>query len=456
MPPEIPMPAALRIEQRSRLKLRHLRWYMAGLLVLATTLSYLDRQVLAVIMGGTSLSLSKEDYSLIQDAFLLSLAVMQPVGGWIIDWLGTRRGDALAVLFWSLANMAHAFATGVQSFASLRFLLGVGEAGNYPGVMKAIAAWFPARERGLATGIFNIGSSLGTILALPLVATIVPCLGWQAAFVVAGALGLIWVVLWLVFYREPGQHPLLTSAEFDLITCGELPASCVPGAHPPRPAEPVAAARARWSEVLRYKEIWAVMLAKLLTDPGWYFYLFWLPPYLHDAHRFDLKSIATFAWMPYVSAGVGSVLGGVLSTVFSRWGLSILGARKLALCLCAVMTPVAIPAGYTQNAYLALAFICVATFVHQCWSANLLVIPADLLPQRIVGSACGLAGMAGIIGAGLFTPFVGFMLKSVGYGTIFTIVGFLYPVAAILFLLLVGKRAQNGPGAFPVTTVGVN
>jgi ACS family hexuronate transporter-like MFS transporter len=424
--------ADLAIAERSSFKVRHLRWYIAGLLVLATTISYLDRQTLAVAVTSKSLNLPDETYAVIQWAFLVALAIMQPVAGRLIDRVGVRYGYALAVLFWSLANIAHAFATGVRSFASLRFLLGAGEAGNYPGAMKAIAGWFPARERALATGIFNTGSGTGAIIAPPLVAAIILMFNWQTAFVFTGAVGLVWVIAWLLLYREPRQHSMLTPAELELITSGQE-------------VQPLDATKATWGEVLRHKEMWAVILAKFLTDPGWYFYLLWLPKYLKTAHGFDLAAIALFAWVPYVCADVGSVLGGVLSTAFSRWGLSTLNARKLALCICAAVLPVTILGGQVTSPYAAMGFICLATFGHQCWSANLLVMPADLFPRRMVGSACGLAGMCGILGAACFTLIVGFLLKTVGYGMIFTIVGLLYPTAAVLFMLLVWDRHVGGP-----------
>jgi MFS transporter, ACS family, hexuronate transporter len=412
-------------------KIRHLRWHVAALLVLATTICYLDRQTLSVAVTSKALDMPDEAYSHVQTAFLIALAIMQPVGGRLVDWLGARRGYGLAVLFWSLANMAHAFATGVRSFASLRFLLGAGEAANYPGAMKAITEWFPARERALATGIFNVGSGTGAIIAPPLVTAIIFKFGWQAAFVFTGALGLLWAMAWVLLYRQPRRHPMMTSDELAMIISGQT-------------AQTSPTERAGWSEVLRHRQIWAVMLAKFLTDPGWYFYLFWLPKYLKTAYGFDLMGIAMFAWIPYVTADIGSVLGGLASTAFSRWGLSIMGTRKLALCLCALLMPLTIPAGHTNSPSLALFFICVATFGHQCWSANLLVTPADLFPGRMVASACGLAGMCGILGAGLFTHLVGLLLRSVGYGTIFTIVGLLYPVAAVLFLVLVRNGVAPG------------
>ncbi len=216
-------------------------------------------------------------------------------------------------------------------------------------------------------------------------------------------------------------------------------------------------------EVLRHREMWALMLARFISDPGWYFYLLWLPKYLQTARGFDMRGIALFAWMPYVFADIGSVIGGGLSSYLTRRGLSVLTARKVAMCICAAMMPVAIPAVRADSPYVALAFICVATFGHQCWAASLLTLPADLFPKRMVGSAYGLSGGCGVAGAALFTTFVGFMLRFVGYKTIFTIVGCLHPTAAVLVVLLIGSRLRKAlsppaapAGGFPVVSYGIN
>jgi MFS transporter, ACS family, hexuronate transporter len=429
------------------MKIRNLRWYVAGLLMLATTINYLDRQTMAVAVTHKHLHMSDEAYSIIQTAFLVAYGLMHPIAGRIIDWLGTRRGFALAVIWWSIANIGHAFARGVWSFASLRFLLGVGEAGNFPGAIKSVSEWFPPKERAFATGILNVGAGTGAILAPPLVVWIILTYNWQAAFVFTGSVGFLWVAAWLLLYHHPDVHPMMTSDELALIRGGQ-------GAEAVESEENGAVL----TEVLRHREMWALMLARFISDPGWYFYLFWLPKYLQTARDFDMRDIALFAWMPYVAADVGSVVGGGLSTHLVRRGLSVLTARKVAMCICAALMPVAIPAVRADSPYVALAFICIATFGHQCWAASLLTLPADLFPKRMVGSAYGLSGGCGIAGAALFTTFVGFMLKFVGYKTIFTIVGCLHPTAAVLVLLLVGSHLRKSlsapatsPGGFPVT-----
>jgi ACS family hexuronate transporter-like MFS transporter len=417
----------------SRRPIRHLRWHIAGLLMLATTLNYLDRQTLAVAVVSKDLDIPDAQYANIQDAWMIAYAVLQPFAGWIIDWLGTRGGMALAVILWSVAEIGHAGASGFRSFASMRFLLGLGESGNYPGAIKAVSEWFPAKERALATGIFNIGSGTGAMIAAPLVAGVIMMWGWQAAFVVTGSLGFLWVIGWLLLYRHPEAHPRLSAGELEYIKAGQEPEFDRP--------EPVSAI-----EILAHKEAWAVMLGKFFSDPVWYFYLFWLPKYLKTEHGFDLKDIALFAWMPYVFADVGCVLGGAFSTALAHRGLPILKSRKIAMCVCALLMPAAIPAARVQSAYVALFFICIATFGHQCWSASLLTLPADLFPRRVVGKAYGLAGMCGIFGGALFTYFVGHTVNVIGYVAIFTIVGVLHPVATLMVLLLVGRRPPAFPG----------
>jgi MFS transporter, ACS family, hexuronate transporter len=435
-------PIPVKAESRPGRKIRHLRWYIAGLLMLATTLNYLDRQTLSVAVTSKELDIPEDTYSIIQTSWLIAYAVLQPFAGGLMDWIGNRWGLTMAVLSWSLAEVGHAFATGVRSFASLRFLLGVGESGNYPGAIKAVSEWFPARERGLATGIFNIGSGTGAMIAAPLVAGIIMAWGWQAAFVVTGALGLLWVIAWLIVYRPLEQHPWLDPAERAMIEAGQEP-------------ELDRQAPVPLTAILAYRETWALMLCKFLSDPVWYFYLFWLPKYLKTDRGFDLKQIALFAWMPYVFADIGCVLGGVCSSALSRRGLPVLRVRKIAMCLFALLMPAAIPAARVHSAYAALAFICIATFGHQCWSVSLLVLPADLFPKRLVGRAYGLAGMCGILGASLFTPFVGFTVHWIGYVTIFTIVGLLHLVATAVVLLLVGSKPPKMPVMAEASAAGL-
>ena len=305
---------------QTRGKIPYLRWWIAALLMFATTINYLDRQTLSIAVTSKDLDIPEDRYAIIQTAFLVAYAVLQPFAGGLMDWMGTRWGFAMAVISWSLAEIGHTLATGVKSFASLRFLLGVGESGNYPGAIKAVSEWFPARERALATGLFNIGSGTGALIAAPIVGGIILAWGWQAAFLLTGVLGLLWVIAWLILYHPLEQHPRLRPEERAQILAGQE-------------RELGRAERVPLRMILAHKEIWALMLCKFLSDPVWYFYLFWVPKYLKTEHGFDLKSIALFAWVPYVFADFGCVLGGVVSSGLSRLGLPVLRVRKLAMCM---------------------------------------------------------------------------------------------------------------------------
>ncbi len=424
------------------MKIRKLRWYVSVLLLLSTLLCYLDRQSFAVAAPALSkqFGFTNADIAFIANGYMIVYAFMQPAAGWLIDRIGTRLGLLLAVTWWSAANMLHALAGGRASFTAFRALLGFGEAGSFPGAIKAVSEWFPPRERTVATGILNMGSGIGAVIAPPLVVLLIKWWGWQSAFVVTGAVGFVWVGLWLVLYRHPAVHPWLTSEERRLI----LDEGTAPAQPPDKGGS--------WRVALRHRGIWALMAARFVSDPGWFFYLIWLPTYLSQARGFSLTKIAAFAWMPYLGADFGSLLGGALSAFFVRWGFSILTARKLAMCLCAAMMPVAIPAVRAESATAALIFVTIATTAHQAWAASLLTLPADLLPKRAVASGYGFTGMCGMLGATLFTYFVGAVTgpgHPGGYVLVFTIVGFLHPVAALLIVLFVRRRphAEADPPA---------
>jgi ACS family hexuronate transporter-like MFS transporter len=419
---------------------RNVRWSVAILLMLSTLVCYLDRQALAV--AGPVLRerfhLSYEDFAFIVNSYLVAYAVMHPISGRIIDWLGTRLGFTLAVTFWSISNMAHAFATGVKSFSAFRFLLGIGEAGNFPGAIKTVSEWFPPKERAVATGIFNIGAGGGAVVAPPLVAWLILRHGWQAAFVVTGATGFLWVLAWILLYDRPDRHRWLTSEESEYIRRGQESAG-----------QAANSGSGTWRETLSRSELWVLMLGRFISDPAWWFYLIWLPNYLSDVRHFSLVDIAMWAWVPYLGADCGSLLGGLLSAFLIRRGLSVLMARKVAMCICAAMMPVAIPAVHANSPYVALLFITIATTAHQAWAASLLTLPADLFPKKAVGSAYGFTGMCGVLGAIAFTFLVGRVVHHFGYTPVFMIVGFLHPMAAILIMLLVRARKEGPPGGFP-------
>lgn len=424
--------------------IRHLRWYIAGMLMLATTINYLDRQTLSVaqVVLEEELNLSSSDYATIVASFQFAYGLMLPVGGRLMDWLGLRRGFTLCVLWWSLANMAHAFARGVVSLSIFRLLLGLGEAGNFPGSVKAVSQWFPARERATATGIFNLGAGTGALIAPPLVGWMILSVGWQWTFVATGALGFVWAAAWLYLYREPARNPHLSAEELAYIREGDF-------------SEESAAVlqKGSWKMVLTRREIWPLIIARILSDPVWLFYLFWLPHYFKHTRGFNLVDVALFGWVPFLAADLGSVSGGWLSSFFVRRGLSVLAARKAAMCIFAALMPMAVPAVLATHWQTALLFISVATFGHQAWSASFITLPADLFPKPVVASAYGLAAMCGFFAGAVFTKIVGHLVDSIGYVPVFTTVGLLHLLATAVLVVGLRGRKPGFPGrasGFPV------
>jgi ACS family hexuronate transporter-like MFS transporter len=413
---------------------RNKRWGICLLLMLATTVSYLDRQTLSVaaITICKELNLTDADYGDITSSFLLAYAVMHPIAGRIIDWLGTRTGFALAVIWWSIANISHAFAVGFRSLATMRFMLGVGEAGNFPGAIKTVSEWFPAKERALATGVLNVGAGLGAMIAPPAVGVIIIYFGWQAAFVATGSIGFLWVILWLLFYYPPDKHPRITPEELALIREGQV-------TEPQTLDKP----RGAWREVLSRRDLWIVMSARFLSDPGWIFYVVWLPKYLSDVRGFSLAQVAMSAWVPFLAGDVGSIVGGAMSAYLARLGFQTINARKVAMCICAAMMPVAILAVRAHSPYAALFFVSIATFAHQAWAASILTLPADLFPKHTVGSAYGFTGACGNFGCAVFTVIAGRIITNYGYFPIFMAVSFLHPLAALITVLCIKSKSRE-------------
>ncbi len=423
----------------SRSAIKHLRWWIVGLLFFATFFNYLDRQALSVAAPTIckALNFTETDYAHIVMAFLLAYMLMQPLTGWIVDRVGVRIGFAAALVLWSLACMGHALAQGVRSFILVRFFLGAAEAANFPAGIRAVGQWFPPSERSGATGIFAAGGSLGAIIAPPAIVFLIIHFGWQAVFVATGAVSVLWLIPWLWLYRDPERHPRLSPAELAHIRQGQVPGEAVA----------VDEAKARWRDILKRRDFWGLFLGRFLTDPVWYFYAFWLPKYLSTVRGFDLTQIAMFAWVPFFAAGVFSALGGFMPTLFIKRGMSVLAARKLAMCISAAVMPVALLAIWTPNAYLAILFITVATSGHNSWAASLLTLPADLFPKHLVASAYGLTGAAGTLGGILMSWFTGRMLDAQGYTPVLCLMGSLHVVAAVVVLIMVRrKHVSQEPG----------
>jgi len=392
----------------------HVRWRIAILVSAAIAISYLDRQTLPVAVQAISkdIPLTNGQFSALQSAFLFAYALMYAGGGKLVDLLGTHRGFMVIMLFWSLACASHALATSFAMLLTSRFLLGVGEGGGFPAATRAVAEWFPAKERATAMGIINAGTAVGAVAAPPLIAAVLGYTNWRWIFVLTGGLGILWAGWWRLSYAPP---PDLAESSTDPTPS---PATGLP-----------------WTHLFRIRETWGLVTAKFLSDAAWFFYLFWLPKYLYDARGFDVKAVGTFAWMPSAAAGVGCLLGGAFSSYLVRRNFSLGIARKLALGLSAAVMPFVILVPHVPVSW-AIALFCVAYFGQQSWSTLVMVVPTDLFPQNVVGSVAGLVGFGGAMGGIAFGEAVGYLLDhGFGYGVVFRIAGTLH-IAAFLIILM--------------------
>jgi ACS family hexuronate transporter-like MFS transporter len=404
----------------------HVRWAICGLLFFATTVNYMDRQVLGILKPvlAREQGWNEAEFGWVVFAFQCAYALMMPIAGRVIDYLGTRIGYALAVLVWSLASMAHAFATGPLQFAMARFGLGIGEAGNFPAAIKTVADWFPKSERALATGIFNSGSNIGAIAAPLIVPFVAARLGWRASFFVTGGLDFVWLAFWLLYFRPPRQHRSVQPAELALIESDQA-------------TEP--ARRVPFTVLLRRRAAWAFLIGKFLTDPVWWFYLFWLPGFLNRAFGLDLTQLGPPLIAIYVAADVGSIGGGWLSSFFIKRGWQLSSARRAAMLTCAIAVLSVVFVMYAgKNLWLTVALISVAAAAHQGWSANLYTTVSDVFPRSTVGSVIGLGGLGGAVGGMLVAPAVGYWLdlSHGAYGPLFFVAGAMYLVALALMKII--------------------
>ncbi len=400
-----------------------LRWRIAILVSVAIAISYLDRQTLPVAVSAIArdIPLSNQRFSALQSAFLLSYALMYLGGGKLVDALGTRIGFAVIMTFWSLANASHALATSFAMLIGSRFLLGMGEGGGFPAATRAVAEWFPTKERATAMGIINAGTAVGAMIAPPLIALLLAYSGWRWIFVVTGGFGLLWTVWWIASYFSPENHPdSLVREQF------------APASEPSLPRPTIS-----WIDLLTIRESWGLISAKFLSDAAWYFYLFWLPKYLYDARGFDVKAVGTFAWIPYAAAGVGCLLGGWFSSYLIKRQFSLGVARKLALGLSAAVMPSILLVPRLPVAW-ALAIFSLAYFGQQSWSTLVMVLPTDLFPAGVVGSVAGLVGFGGAMGGIAFGQLVGYLLDhGIGYGVVFSLAGTFHVAAFVIILATV-------------------
>lgn len=401
------------------------RWVICALLFFGTTINYVDRQVIGILEKDLRgiIGWSQTDYGNITAAFSAAYALGLLVSGRLIDRFGTRIGYAAAVVLWSLAGMATALANSALGFGLARAALGLGEAANFPAAIKTVAEWFPKRERAFATGIFNSGSNVGAILAPAAVPAIYYAFGWQAAFVLTGALGFLWLAFWLPNYHRPEEHPKLKGAELAHIQ-----------SDPPDPP----ATRVPWIQLIPRRQTCAFAIGKYLTDPIWWFYLYWIPSFFRDKHQLDLLAVGLPLIVIYLIADVGSIGGGWLSSSLIKRGWTVNRARKAAMLLCALAVTPIVFASQVKSLWAAVGLIGLAAAAHQGWSANLFTLTSDMFPRRAVGSVVGIGGMAGAMGGATLATLTGYILDRTGgnYMILFGIAASAYLVALTIIQLL--------------------
>jgi ACS family hexuronate transporter-like MFS transporter len=407
----------------------HLRWYICGLLFFATTVNYIDRQVLGILKPvlEKQMGWSEADFGWMLSAFNAAYAMMMPLAGRLMDWMGTRLGYASAVFLWTLAAMAHSLAGTASQFSIARFCLGIGEAANFPAAIKTVADWFPKRERALATGIFNSGSNVGAIVAPLMVPYLAAAFGWRSAFLVTGSLGFLWIIGWMVLFRQPGEHKWLSAGERQLIASDR---------------EEETPRKVRYVKLLGKRAAWAFLIGKFLTDPVWWFYLYWTPGFLNRQYGLDLTQLGPPLIVIYLLADAGSVGGGWLSSTLLKRGWTLTSARKTAMFVCAVaVVPVSMLMFTGERVWLAVALISLAASAHQGWSANLFTLASDVFPRSAVGSVVGLGGFGGAIGGMLVSPVIGYWLdfSHGAYGPLFVIAGLMYLLAWVLLHVLLPR-----------------
>ncbi|MFN6078767.1 MAG: MFS transporter [Bacteroidota bacterium] len=402
------------------------RWIVVALLFFATTINYIDRQVIGLLKPTLEVEFgwSEKDYANIVMAFTAAYALGLLVFGRIIDRIGTKMGFSISIVFWSIAACLHGVVKTTFGFGVARAALGLGESGNFPAAIKTVAEWFPKKERALATGIFNSGANIGAVFAPILVPTILALYGWQEAFIITGAIGFVWLIFWLYYYEIPTRHKKVTEAELAHIhsdneedTSNEKPIT--------------------WGTLFRVRQTYVFIIGKLLTDPIWWFFLFWLPSYFSTSFSLDLKKPGWPLVIIYMATSIGSIGGGYLSSYFIQKGWPVYKARKTAMFIFALCVLPIMSAKYATNMWVAVALISLAAAAHQAWSANIFTVASDMFPKKAISSVVGIGGMAGSVGGVLFPIFVGYILETyrqlgdstAGYNIIFFVCGLMYMLA---------------------------
>lgn len=411
-----------------------LRWWIIALVMLGAMLNYLTRATMGVAAPTmlADLSISEREYGWITGAFQAGI-MLQPAVGYVLDTLGLRTGLAIFAGAWSAISIAHGFASTWPAFAALRGLLGFAEGSANPAGMKVVATWFPARERGFAGGVYNIGASFGTMLAPPLVAWAILAFNWRAAFIITGLLGLVWTALWWWGFRTPDQHPRLSPQERAKILEGQEPDLHDDGARP------------SMLKLMARRDFWGIAIPRLLADPTWGTLAFWIPLYLVQTRGFDLKQIAMFAWLPFLAADLGCLFGPAVVEFLQRRGVSLINARRGAFTLGALMMTGMVFVGRVESPYLAIALLCLGGFAHQTLSVTVITMASDLFKRNEVATVAGMAGTFGNLGVLIFSLLIGGLVATVGYDPFFVALGLLDLVGAAVLWTLVRDRPVRAP-----------
>ncbi len=408
------------------MRVRNLRWWIVALICAGTIANYLARNSLGVLAPElkSALHMSTQQYSYVVGAFQLAYTIMQPVAGAFIDRFGLRAGFALFGLAWSAANMLHALAIGWLSLAFFRGVLGLFESAAIPSGIKAVAEWFPARERSVAVGWFNAGTSLGALIAPPVVVAVALWADWRTAFLVTGGVGIFWAAAWYIFYRSPDDHPAITPEEQAMIAVE-------------KPKGPVRRAKAK--DILRTPRFWVIAVPRFLAEPAWQTFSFWIPLYLASERGMDLKQIALFAWLPFLAADVGGILGGYLSPWLMKRGVSLIPSRVAGVALGAVLMIAPGCIGLAASPYTAIALFCIGGFAHQMISGLINTLSSDVFAPAEVGTANGFIGQAGWIGGLLFSLLIGQLADTVGYAPLFAVLAVFDLIGAAVLIIFIRR-----------------
>jgi ACS family hexuronate transporter-like MFS transporter len=413
-----------------------MRWWMVGLVTLGLIVNYLARNTLSVAAPTmmADLHIDSKEYSYIVVAWQVCYAVMQPVAGYVLDAVGTKIGFAVFALAWSLACASAAMASGWQSMAFFRGLLGLSESAGIPAGVKATTEWFPAKERSVAIGWFNIGSSIGALCAPPLVVYTIMYASWQMSFVVVGVIGIVWTALWTLFYKHPRDQKRLSEQERDYILSGQ----------DARHQDSVA--RASWKQIVKSQNFWSIAIPRFLCEPAWQTFNAWIPLYMATERHMNLKEIAMFAWLPFLAADIGCVLGGYMSPfIHKHFKVSLFQSRKWVMVIGSLSMIAPGCVGFVDSPYTAILLLCIGGFAHQTLSGALYSITSDVFGKNEVATATGLAGMSGYLGAALFTLLFGILVTHVGYSPLFVVLTVFDLLAAVVVWMLVREGGPRPP-----------